>query len=52
MYAILPAMHVANAAGPDSNASCSCCRDQLFRKVFDVVDKHPLFMEVPLSISI
>ena len=24
----------------------SPCRDKLFQKVFDVVDKHPLFMEV------
>ncbi|DBA89543.1 TPA: hypothetical protein ACH3X2_004452 [Trebouxia sp. C0005] len=40
--------------GQISNASRPCCRDQLFRKVFDIVDKHPLFMEVdeiPLAVD-
>ena len=34
-----------SAAAPDQ-LCLNVCREQLFQKVFDVVDKHPQFMEV------
>ncbi|KAL3151585.1 hypothetical protein ABBQ38_012581 [Trebouxia sp. C0009 RCD-2024] len=57
---LLAAQGLAEAPGKDTTAvtqpdyTLYNTREQLFRKVFDVVDKHPLFMEVdevPLAVD-